>query len=206
VTAKEAAGYVDLARSLAPRVQQCREEIERQRTLPSALVAEMTDAGFFSLWLCRALGGPELTFTEFLQVIEELARADGSVGWCAMIAAVWSRLSGYVAEDVGREVFAAGKPLAGSVNPTGKAVAVPGGFRLSGRWSYGSFIDHSHWAMGNSVVYDGEAPRRDGNGAPDIRFMIFPTSAVEIIDVWHVSGLRGTGSNDFQVTDLFVPE
>ena len=83
---------------------------------------------------------------------------------------------------------------------------MPGGFRVSGRWSYGSFIQHSKWTVGNSVVYDGETARRDGNGTPDIRSMIFPTEAVEIIDVWHVSGLRGTGSNDFQVSDLFVPE
>ena len=69
-----------------------------------------------------------------------------------------------------------------------------------------SFIQHSHWTAGNSIVYDGEVPRRDGNGVPDIRFMIFPTSDAEIIDIWHVSGLRGTGSNDFQVRNLFVPE
>lgn len=204
--AGRAAPYVDAARNLAPRVHEFRQEIERQRTLPAALVSDMTDAGFFSLWRCRALGGPELTFTDFLNVIEELSSADGSVGWCAMVASVWSRLSGYVGEDVGREIFGVDSRLAGSVNPTGKAAAVPGGFRVSGRWSYGSFIQHSKWTVGNSVVYDGETARRDGNGTPDIRFMIFPTEAVEIIDVWHVSGLRGTGSNDFQVSDLFVPE
>jgi indole-3-acetate monooxygenase len=186
-----AAPYVDAALKLAPRVRELRQAIEQQRTLPVELVEPMTEAGFFSLWLCRALGGPELTFIEFAHVIEELARADGSVGWCAMVASVFSRLSGYVGEDVGREIFGSNSRLAGSVNPTGKAVAVTGGFRVSGRWSYGSFIQHSHWTVGNSIVYDGETPRRDSNGAPDIRFMIFPTSEVEIIDVWHVAGLRG---------------
>jgi alkylation response protein AidB-like acyl-CoA dehydrogenase len=166
----------------------------------------MTEAGLFSLWLCRPLGGPELTFVEFAHVIEELSHADGSVGWCAMVASVFSRLSGYVAGDVGREIFGNNSRLAGSINPTGKAVSVAGGFRVSGRWSYGSFIQHSNWTVGNSIVHDGETPRRDANGAPDIRFMIFPTSEVEIIDNWHVAGLRGTGSNDFQVNDLFVPE
>ena len=91
--AGRAAPYVDAARNLAPRVHEFRQEIERQRTLPAALVGDMTDAGFFSLWRCRALGGPELTFTDFLNVIEELSSADGSVGWCAMVASVWSRLS-----------------------------------------------------------------------------------------------------------------
>jgi indole-3-acetate monooxygenase len=123
-----------------------------------------------------------------------------------MIAAGWSRLSGNVGQDVGREIFAPGNRLAGSVNPTGKAIAAPSGFRVSGRWSYGSFIKHSHWTVGNSIVHDGDGPRRDAQGAPVIRFMIFPTAEVEIIDNWHVSGLRGTGSCDFQVADLFVPE
>jgi indole-3-acetate monooxygenase len=156
--------------------------------------------------MCRAYGGPELTFPEFLAVIEELSRADGSVGWCAMVASVWSRLTGYIAESAGRQIFDRNNRLAGSVNPTGKAVAVPGGFRVTGRWSYGSFIQHSQWTVGNSVVHDGETRRLDDSGAPDIRFMIFPTADVEIIDNWHVAGLRGTGSSDFHVSDLFVPE
>jgi indole-3-acetate monooxygenase len=159
--AKEGVAYIEAARNLAPQVQQCRQEIDRQRTLPAALVSEMTKAGFFSLWLCQALGGPELSFAEFLRVVEELSHADGAVGWCAMVATVWSRLSGYVAQDVGREIFSAGNRLAGSVNPTGKALAVPGGFRVTGRWSYGSFIQHSHWTVGNSIVQEGEGPRRD---------------------------------------------
>jgi len=201
-----AARYVDAARTLAPFVQELRQEIERERTIPIKLVGSMTEAGFFSLWRCHALGGPELTFTEFAHVIETLSRADGSVGWCAMVATVFSRLSGYLPQDIGREIFSKDSRLAGSINPTGKAVSVSRGFRVTGRWSYGSFIQHSHWTVGNSIVHDGETPRRDANGVPDIRFMIFPTSEAEIIDNWHVAGLRGTGSNDFQVSDLFVPE
>jgi indole-3-acetate monooxygenase len=202
-----AASYIEAAIGLAPQVRQLRQEIERERTLPAELVTTMTEAGFFSLWLARACGGPELSFAEFARVIEELSRADGSVGWCAMVATVFSRLSGYLAEDVARDIFCKGSSrLAGSINPTGKAVVVPGGFRVTGRWTYGSLIQHSHWTVGNSMVHEGEAQRRDRNGAPDIRFMIFPTSEVEIIDTWHVSGLRGSGSHDFQVRDLFVPE
>jgi indole-3-acetate monooxygenase len=123
-----------------------------------------------------------------------------------MVASVWSRLSGYLPGEVASEIFTADSRLAGSVNPTGKAVAVPGGFRVSGRWSYGSLIRHSNWTVGNSIIHDVDIPRRGADGALDICFMIFPTSEVEIIDNWHVSGLRGTGSCDFQVSDLFVPE
>ncbi len=205
--ARDAASFVRAAEELAPRIRQLKDDIERERALPAELVALMRDAGFFSLWLARDFGGPELSFAEYAQVIEALSRLDGSVGWCAMVSGVWSRLSGYLAQDAGRQVFREGNGiLAGSVNPTGKAVAVPRGFRVSGRWSYGSFIQHSQWTVGNSVVHDGEVPRRDEAGAPDVRFMIFPTSAVEIIDNWYVVGLRGTGSYDFKVSDLFVPE
>jgi indole-3-acetate monooxygenase len=204
--AGNAAGYLEAARNLAPRVKEVRQEVEQQRNLPTALVEAMTQAGFFRLWLCRTLDGPELDFTEFLGVIEELSRLDGAVGWCAMVASVWSRLSGYLPGEVASEIFTADSRLAGSVNPTGKAVAVPGGFRVSGRWSYGSLIRHSNWTVGNSIIHDVDIPRRGADGALDIRFMIFPTSEVEIIDNWHVSGLRGTGSCDFQVSDLFVPE
>ena len=90
-----AATYVHAAQGFSPKINELRQEIERHRTLPNVLVESMTKAGFFSLWRCRALGGPELTFVEFAQVIEELSRADGSVGWCAMVASVLSRLSGY---------------------------------------------------------------------------------------------------------------
>jgi alkylation response protein AidB-like acyl-CoA dehydrogenase len=205
--ARDAASYIRAAGILSPQVQRLRTEIERDRTLPASLVASMADGGLFRLWLARAFGGPELSFTEFACVIEELSRADGSVGWCANIAAGLSRLSGYLPEQVCREIFAddSGR-LSGSFSPTGKAAAVPGGFRVSGRWSYGSLIQPSHWTIGNSIVYEDETPRRGDHGAPDIRFMIFPTSAVEVIDNWYVSGLRGTGSHDFQVHDIFVPK
>jgi indole-3-acetate monooxygenase len=204
---RDAASYIRAAQGLAPQIRRLHQEIERDRKLPSALVATMSDAGFFSLWLSRAFGGPELSFAEYARTIEALSCADGSAGWCAMVATVFSRLSGYLADDAACEIFGDGRGiLAGSVNPTGRAVAVPGGFRVSGHWNYGSFIHHSHWTVGNSIVLDGDTVRRDGDGAPDIRFMIMPTSAVEIVDNWHVSGLRGTGSCDFRVHDLFVPE
>jgi alkylation response protein AidB-like acyl-CoA dehydrogenase len=199
------APFLAAAHKLVSHVNEARGEIERQRNLPPALVAEMTEAGMFSIWLCRACGGPELDFVGFLRVIEELSRADGSVGWCAMIAAGLGWLSGYMTADAALQIFGDGRRCAGTLSPTGKAIAVEGGFRVSGRWSFASFIAHSDWVAGNSIVHDSDVPRRDTNGAPDIRLMIMPTSEVEIIDNWHVSGLRGSGSSDYQVHDMFVP-
>jgi indole-3-acetate monooxygenase len=203
----DAEGFVAAARALAPTIRAQRAEIERERSLPAQLVKQMADAGLFSLWLARSLGGPELTTVDFFRVIEELSRADGAVGWCALVAAGYSRLSGYLDDAVAREIFGDGSVVvAGTINPTGRAVAVPGGFKVSGQWSYGSFIQHSAWTVGSSIIVEDGAPRRGPDGAPDMRLMLFPTSAVEIIDTWRVGGLRGTGSHDFRVADLFVPD
>jgi alkylation response protein AidB-like acyl-CoA dehydrogenase len=203
----DAQEFLQAARALTAAIRDLRDDIERERSLPAPLVKRLAEAGFFSLWLARSLGGPELNTIDYLRVIEELSRADGAVGWCTMVSAGYSRLSGYLHDDVAREVFGDGSVIvAGTINPTGKAVAVPGGFRVTGRWSYGSFIQHSAWTVGSSVVHENDVPRRAPDGAPDMRLMLFPTSAVEIIDTWRVGGLRGTGSHDFRVTDLFVPK
>lgn len=205
--AQDAEAFVQAARALAPAIRELRADIERDRSLPAPLVKRMADSGFFSLWLARALGGPELNTVDYFRVIEELSRADGAVGWCAMVSAGYSRLSGYLDDDVARDIFGDGSTIvAGTINPTGKAIVVPGGFRVSGRWNYGSFIGHSAWTVGSSVIHDDGGPRRGPDGALDMRLMLFPTSAVEILDTWRVGGLRGTGSHDFQVSDLFVPD
>jgi indole-3-acetate monooxygenase len=204
---RDAEEFLRAARDLTPAIRAVRTDIDRDRTLPAPLVKQMAEAGFFSIWLAQSLGGPELTTLDFLRIIEELSRADGAVGWCAMVSAGYSRLSGYLSDAVAQEIFGDGSTIvAGTINPTGKAVAVPGGFRVSGRWNFGSFIRASTWTVGSSVIYENDSPRRGPDGAPDMRLMLFPTSDIEILDTWHVGGLRGTGSHDFRVNDLFVPE
>ena len=201
----DAEGLIRAARELAPMIEAARADIERERQLPRILVEAIGDAGLFALWLPKAFGGPELNLVDYIRVIEELARADGSAAWCATVAACFSRIAGYLQPDIAREIFGSGRTVvAGTINPTGKAFAVDGGYRVTGRWAYGSGILHSAWTLGICIVHDREGPRRASSGAPDIRLTIFPTSAVEVIDTWHVSGLRGTGSHDYRVADLFV--
>ena len=207
VRPKDVEGFLRAARDLTPAIRAVRDDIDRERTLPAPLVKQLAEAGFFSIWLARSLGGPELTTLDFLRIIEELSRADGAVGWCAMVSAGYSRLSGYLSDAVARQIFGDGSTIvAGTINPTGKAAVVPGGFRVGGNWNFGSFIQHSTWTVGSSVIFENGAPRRGPDGAPDMRLMLFPTSDIEILDTWHVGGLRGTGSHDFRVNDLFVPE
>ena len=187
------------ARALAPVGELHRSQFDNDRTLPAALVEAMGAAGLFTLWLPNVLGGPELPPLDLLTVIEELARQDASVGWCAVIPAGYSRLAGAMEPAAARTVFSTGRGvLVGSLNPTGKARAVPGGYRVDGRWSYGSFIAHADWVLGNCLTEE--------QTGPSFRLCLFPRTAAEVFDVWHVGGLRATGSNDYQVTDLFVPE
>jgi alkylation response protein AidB-like acyl-CoA dehydrogenase len=199
--------FLAAARRLAPMVVELRDQFDRDRQLPRRLVDELHAADLFRMWLPRALGGAELPPLPFLTVIEELSRQDGSLGWCTVIPAGYGRLSGALEEDVARTIFGTGKGLlVGTLNPTGKAVAVPGGYRVTGRWSYGSFIGYGDWVQGNCITTDGAAPRHAADGGPEFRLCLFPRADVEVFDIWHVGGLRATGSNDFQVTDLFVPE
>ena len=203
---QNAATLLAKARSLRPDILAHRAEIEAGRRLPASLAERLREAQMFELWLPGAFGGPELSPADFVAVIEELARADGSVGWCATVSSVCSLLAGSVPEAGAREIFADHNIVVGTVNPTGKAVAVEGGYRVTGRWAYGSGIDNGAWVVGNCIVHDGEAPRRRASGVPEMRFVLFPRSQVEVIDTWRVSGLRGTGSHDFRIDDVFAPE
>jgi alkylation response protein AidB-like acyl-CoA dehydrogenase len=199
------------ARKLEPLIAASRARFDQERELPRELVNALGEAGFFRMWLPRKLGGMELPPLPFLEAIEELARLDGSVGWCTVIPAGYGRLAGALSEQAAREVFLTGSGiLVGTLNPTGKAIAAPGGYRVSGRWGYGSFIGHSDWVLGNCITHDDAVPRTDPaggpQGGPEFRLCLFRRKDVEVADVWHVGGLRGTGSNDYAVRDLFVPE
>jgi alkylation response protein AidB-like acyl-CoA dehydrogenase len=195
------------ARRLEPMVAGLRERFDQDRQLPRKLVDELHAAGLFRMWLPSAMGGAELPPLPFLEVIEELSRQDGSLGWCTVIPAGYARLAGALEEDVARKVFGTGMGLlVGTLNPTGKALAAPGGYRVTGRWGYGSFIGYGDWVLGNCTTEDAAGPRRGIDGSPEFRLCLFPRAEVEVFDVWHVGGLRATGSNDYQVTDVFVPE
>jgi indole-3-acetate monooxygenase len=199
--------FLASARRLEPMVTELRGQFDQDRQLPGRLIDELSAANLFRMWLPLAIGGAELPPLQFLTVIEELSRQDGSLGWCTVIPAGYGRLAGALEEDVARTIFGTGKGvLAGTLNPTGKAVAAPGGYRVTGRWSYGSSIGFSDWVLGNCITEDATGPCRAADGGPEFRLCLFPRAEVEVFDIWHVSGLRATGSNDFQVTDLFVPQ
>jgi alkylation response protein AidB-like acyl-CoA dehydrogenase len=181
-------------------------EIEAARRLPRDLSDEFAAAGFYRMCVPEAYGGLELPPGESHRTIETLARADASAAWCVFIGSSSGSVLALVPESTAREIFATETTLLGGVfAPRGQAIAEPGGFRVNGRWQWGSGTQNADWVMGGcQVVRDGE-PERMKNGAPRSRMMIVPASEIEFLDTWHVSGLCGTGSTDFAMNDLFVP-
>ena len=141
-----------------------------------------------------------------MEVYEELARADASVAWCVWNGNVnWT--TARLPRDVRETIFADPDViLANSTRPRGQAVVVEGGYRVSGRWSLVSGCQLSTWLILLCVVHEDGKPRHTPSGAPESRFMLCPTADCEIVDTWTTGGLRGTGSHDVVVRDLFVPD
>jgi alkylation response protein AidB-like acyl-CoA dehydrogenase len=200
-------GAVDVARALAPRIRAAADDGDRLRQLPRMLFETMADAGLFRLLLPRSCGGRELDLPTYIQVLEEVARADGSAAWCVSQGNGFSMVAAYLAPDVAWQIYGQ-DPRAYVANGQGPARAevVPGGYRVTGRWSFSSGFPHATWLSGISPVVVNGQPHLRPDGTPDVREMLFPRSQGELVDVWNVAGLRGTGSQRFTVADLFVPE
>lgn len=197
---------VAAVRALGPRIRAAADEIERDRRLPPWLVQAMKDAGIFRMTLPRAWGGPEIDLPAQLRAIEELSAADGSVGWCAMIGSDGGYWSAFLEDSVGRELYRDLDAVTGSsTRPTGRAIAVDGGFRVSGRWGFGSGCQHSTWMVSNCVVHDGQAPRLGEGGVPETRLWYLSVANCTVLDTWTTTGLRGSGSHDYAAEDVFVP-
>jgi alkylation response protein AidB-like acyl-CoA dehydrogenase len=188
---------------LLPTIRARRDEIEHGRRLPRDLVDELVGIGVFRLGIPRALGGEELDPVDQLRVIETISTADGSTGWCAMIALGNGLFAGFMPEVGAKEVFAVpALATAASIAPAGTAVPVEGGIRLSGRWRFASGIDHAGWVLAGCVVTESGT----ATDTPSITHAFMPITEVTIHDTWHASGLCGTGSHDFEADDVFVPE
>jgi alkylation response protein AidB-like acyl-CoA dehydrogenase len=200
--------WVERARALAPVVEQWRDAGEQERHVPRPLFEALRDASMFRMSAPKTVGGAEADEETVLQAIEELSRQDGSVGWNVMIASNTAIIASYLPVAALREVYRGGPNtvLAGALLPKGMAIPVPGGFRLTGRWTFASGCHQADWMLGSSTVMAQGTPQLRPDGRQDIRTFFVPIGACEILDTWHTAGLRGTGSHDWQVTDVFVPE
>ena len=194
------------AREFSKELAERADEIEAERRLPRDLSDRFAQAGFYRTCVPEVYGGLELPPAESMEAVEILARADGACAWCVFIGATSGTVLAMLEESAAREIFATPETLVSGVfAPRGKAIAVEGGFRVDGRWQWGSGTQNADWILaGCQVIRDGR-PELLRNGTPRSRMMILPRSEVEFVDTWYVSGLSGTGSTDFAIHDRFVP-
>ncbi len=196
-------------RELAPSIAARGPEIEEARRLPLDLLAQLKEAGCFRMFVPRSHGGEEVDLLTGLEVIETLARADGSVGWTVMIGSESPHLMALMERPVFDRLYANGPDVifGGAFNAQGHAEPVKGGYRVTGRWNFASGCQHSDWLFGNCLVMQDGKPQMMPDGVtPVVRSMMFPAKDVRITENWSVLGLRGTGSHDISVESYFVPE
>lgn len=206
--AAPAAEILARARAIAPVLRERSAEIEQARRLPADVVELLRGTGVFRMGFGRGWGGPELSSMEQTAVIEELSYGDAAAGWCAMIGSDSGLYAQFLDEPVAREMFTSlDLVTAGLLFPTGRAELVPGGYRLTGRWQFGSGITHADWVISGAFIYRDGRPEPGPAGEPhDSKLFFVARADVEVVDTWFSTGLAGSGSCDYIITDTFVPE
>ncbi|HEY1626604.1 MAG TPA: acyl-CoA dehydrogenase family protein [Streptosporangiaceae bacterium] len=208
VTYAGGASLLEVARALEPLIREHAAALDDRR-IPAPLVEALYDSGVFRSMLPREVGGLEVDPVEWLQMIEELARINASVGWLAFINSGVGltfldpeRFERFRLRGGGRLILAMSLGRMG-----GKAVRVEGGYRISGRWPFASGSPFATWLGGMSAVSDAAgSPVLDSSGQPRRLLAIWPADQARLIDTWDGLGLRGTGSGDIEISDLFVPD
>jgi alkylation response protein AidB-like acyl-CoA dehydrogenase len=198
---------LDAARELAPKIRSCAEEIEAERELPRKLFEALADAGLFRLALPRSLGGAELDLPTYIQVIEELGKADASTGWIVNQGGIFATYAARMPLHVARAIWV-DTPRAVVANTpaaTARAVVVPGGYRVTGRQGFSTGCRHASWLAAHAQVFEDGRLRLEDDGQPEARYLFVAAADAELLDTWRVRGMRGTGTHHFAVNDVFVP-
>ena len=195
--------FLTAVESIRDRLLANADQAEALGYLPQDTVDALDDSGLMSYKVPEALGGAEADPLVQLDVVEAVTRIDPAVGWCLMIgAASIANMGAFLPDEAIDEIFLDGRipRTAGVAAPSGRAKPVEGGYLVTGRWAFGSGVGHSDWISAGAWVVDGQEQR-----TRQIR-VVFPTSDAYIHDNWQVMGLKGTGSCDYSVSELFVPQ
>lgn len=195
------AGYLTALERLTPVIAEHRARFDVERRLPEVVFNALADADLFRLWLPETLGGPELSPLDFMTIVEAASALDGSIGWLVGNGGGMSRVGGYLPEAIVRNWFSDRRAfVVAATGAVGTAEKVPGGYRITGRWPFGSGAHHATHFMAL-------ASTKDAEGRDDAPLCCYvPRRDVTIHDTWKVSGLRATGSCDFEMHEVFVPE
>jgi 3-hydroxy-9,10-secoandrosta-1,3,5(10)-triene-9,17-dione monooxygenase len=193
---------LDGVRDLLPTFRERADEAERLRVVPEASIKELEETGFFKLLQPKRFDGLETDPIDFYTAVRDIASACGSTGWVSSVVGVHPWQVALFTDEAQQAVWGSdtNTRLSSSYAPTGRAVVADGGFQLSGKWSFSSGCDHCQWVLLGGLVFNAE------DQVVDFRTFMVPRESYEIIDVWDMVGLRGTGSNDIVVDDVFLPE
>jgi len=193
---------LDGIRDLLPTIRERADEAERLRVVPEASVKEIEETGFFRMLQPRRFDGLEADPVDFYAAVRDISSACGSTGWISSVLGVHPWQVALFADEAQQAVWGSDTSvrLSSSYAPTGRATITDGGYTLSGKWSFSSGCDHATWVLLGGLVFNDEGQ------VVDFKTFMVPRENYRIEDVWNVVGLRGTGSNDIIVDDVFIPE
>ncbi|MDA9449119.1 MULTISPECIES: acyl-CoA dehydrogenase family protein [Bradyrhizobium] len=198
---------VERARAIAPLMAREADEIERTRRLTPSVVAALIENGFYRALLPQSLDGAEVPIEIFMQMLEEIAKADASTAWCLGQCSVCAMIAASLDRDAAQEIFntAPGILAWGAIAHEARAVA--GGYRVTARWDFASGSRQASWLGAHVRILSADgASRKNADGSPEVRTILFPAASATLHDVWQAIGLAGTGTDSYEVSDLFVPE
>ena len=198
---------LETAQKLAPLIRSSAPETDALRELPRPLFEAMADAGLFRLALPRTLGGFEMDLPSYIQVIEELGRADASTAWVTNQVSIFATYAARMPTAAARAIWidTPRSVVANTPQANAQAIVVPGGYRVTGRQGFSTGCRHASWLAAHATVTEQGRPRLD-DGTPEMRYCFVPRAEAQLLDTWQVRGMRGTGTNHFAVDDVFVPE
>jgi alkylation response protein AidB-like acyl-CoA dehydrogenase len=197
---------LDAARKLAPAIRASADEGEALREIPRPLFEAIADAGLVHMAVPRAIGGGEIDLPTYIQVIEEIGKADASTGWVVNQLSIHATYASRMPREVARKIWMDTPRgcVANTPAPTATAIVVPGGYRVTGRQGFSTGSRNAAWVAAHAQVIENGQVRLDG-GAPEARYLFVPVAEAELLDTWKVRGMRGTGTHHFAVNDVFVP-
>ena len=200
-------GLVERARVLGPLIAREADEIERTRRLTGPVVSALIENGLYRVLLPQSLGGAEAAPEVFMQMLEEVAKADASTAWCLGQCAVCAMTAAYLDPDAAREIFNTPPGILAWGAIAHEVQAVPGGYRANARWDFASGSRQASWLGAHVRVVEADGTqRRKPDGSPEVRTILFPVTSATMYDVWDVIGLNGTGTDSYSVDNLFIPE
>jgi alkylation response protein AidB-like acyl-CoA dehydrogenase len=198
---------VERARALAPLITSEADEIERTRRLTGPVVSALVENGLYRALLPKSFGGSEAPLGIFMQMQEEIAKADASTAWCLGQCGVCAMTAAYLEADAANEIFNVAPGILAWGAIAHEVQVVPGGYKASARWDFASGSRQASWLGAHVRVVEADGkPRRKTDGSPEIRTILFPVTSATMYDVWDVIGLRGTGTDSYSVENLFIPE